>query len=301
MAVSLFTENDYTMFEDASESLKGYGENVRRWLEAGTTQPEYCFVNQTNGKINAGVCFNDEFEVSELVIMDFAIADHSFNEAANILKECIALAQKPKYNVISYNLYDDSPQYRKILRVFLDAGFRIRQQKKCFTFEGGAIPECDGQLSYRMFSQVGEASFIEAVMRVTVDTLDTDMAKDASEQGELQAAKSYVESLKQIDYNESWWQLAYFDNELAGLIIPQRLDENIGAVNYIGVVPEMRGRGYVNELLNNVTRILTDAGFTRIYADIDSGNFPLEAALLRGGYHFKCEESVLTQRSKSIY
>ena len=58
MAVRLFTENDYNILDVASESLKGFGDNVLRWLEAGSTQPEYCFVNQANGKINAGVCFN---------------------------------------------------------------------------------------------------------------------------------------------------------------------------------------------------------------------------------------------------
>ena len=297
MAVRLFiTDNDYTMLDSADESLKVFGDNVRRWLDAEYTRLEYCLVNQSNGKINAGVCFN-EFGATELNVMDFAVADHSFHEAANILTECISVVKKPWHHVVSYNLYDDSPQYRNYLSVFLDAGFEIHQQKKCFTFEDGVIPESDKRLYYRKLSQVGEAYFIEAVRRVTADTLDTSMANDALEQGEMQAAKAYVEGLKQIDYNESWWRLAYVGEKLAGLIIPQRLEEKIGGVNYIGVVPEMRGRGYINQLLRDATQVLIDAGLTTIYADIDVKNYPLEAALLRCGYRFKCEESVLTLES----
>jgi RimJ/RimL family protein N-acetyltransferase len=51
------------------------------------------------------------------------------------------------------------------------------------------------------------------------------------------------------------------------------------------VLPEYRGRGYVDEILAEVTRILAiEAGATAIHADTDLGNQPMAAAFERLGY-----------------
>jgi len=80
---------------------------------------------------------------------------------------------------------------------------------------------------------------------------------------------------------------------LIGLIIPQRLSEKVGAINYIGVLPEYRGHGYGLALLLEGTKILTESGIKKIYADIDIANKPLSSALEKLGYVFKMEEVVL--------
>ncbi|WHY78620.1 GNAT family N-acetyltransferase [Neobacillus sp. WH10] len=51
-----------------------------------------------------------------------------------------------------------------------------------------------------------------------------------------------------------------------------------GTIHYIGVVPEYRGRGFINELLLKATRILQDIGVWRIFSDTDVENTPMRAA-----------------------
>ena len=53
---------------------------------------------------------------------------------------------------------------------------------------------------------------------------------------------------------------------------------------YIAVLPEHRGHGYVDDLLAETTRVLTEHGADRIGADTDSTNAPMAAAFDRAGY-----------------
>ena len=55
-------------------------------------------------------------------------------------------------------------------------------------------------------------------------------------------------------------------------------------INFIGVVPEHRGRGYVDDLLAEGTATLHAAGAERARADTDTRNLPVAAAFGRAGY-----------------
>ena len=55
-------------------------------------------------------------------------------------------------------------------------------------------------------------------------------------------------------------------------------------VGYLGVVPEHRGRGYVDDLLAEITRSHAERGVQRIVADTDAGNVSMARAFERAGY-----------------
>lgn len=55
-------------------------------------------------------------------------------------------------------------------------------------------------------------------------------------------------------------------------------------IGYIGVLPEHRGRGYVDDLLLEATHLLDDGSIDDIGATTDVGNLPMAAAFARCGY-----------------
>ena len=55
-------------------------------------------------------------------------------------------------------------------------------------------------------------------------------------------------------------------------------------VGYLGVLPSHRGRGLVDDLLGEVTRIHAEAGADLITATTDMTNLPMAAAFDRAGY-----------------
>ena len=73
----------------------------------------------------------------------------------------------------------------------------------------------------------------------------------------------------------AWWRVAQTpDGELAGFGIPSQ-NTDYAVVGYLGVLPEHRGHGYVDEILAEITRILVaETGATNIRADTDLENRP---------------------------
>ena len=85
-------------------------------------------------------------------------------------------------------------------------------------------------------------------------------------------------------HEPGWWQLAYTDSDtLVGLVMPARNDTS-SIIGYIGVVPEQRGNGYINDLLHGATTLHYENGARRIVADTDVENIPMANAFRRGGY-----------------
>jgi len=73
----------------------------------------------------------------------------------------------------------------------------------------------------------------------------------------------------------AWWRVAQTpDGDLAGVGIPPQ-NTDYAVVGYLGVPPEHRGHGYVDEILAEITRILVaETGATNIRADTDLENRP---------------------------
>ena len=85
--------------------------------------------------------------------------------------------------------------------------------------------------------------------------------------------------------DRGWWLVASTpDGEPAGFGIPTR-NNDVAVVGYIGVLPEHRGHGYIDDILAETTRVLvTEAGAQVIHADTDLANKPMAAAFERAGY-----------------
>ena len=141
------------------------------------------------------------------------------------------------------------------------------------------------RLRFRSLAEVGRAAFEEAIGLVTEGTLDRVDAEGLRKSGREAAGKQYFALLAGMELEADWWQLAYdAEGKLAGLLVPQRFRDGVGVVNYIGVTPEQRGRGYVRELLGKGAELLAGAGMRSVLADIDQENAPMAKALQALGY-----------------
>ena len=116
------------------------------------------------------------------------------------------------------------------------------------------------------------------------ETLDREIQREIEEYGPERAGRELFELEKHLEHEPSWWHLAYSpEGELAGLIISSK-NPTSPVIGYIGVVPEHRGKGYVDDLLAKGTRTLLDAGAEYVRADTDVHNSPMAAAFRRAGY-----------------
>ena len=102
--------------------------------------------------------------------------------------------------------------------------------------------------------------------------------------GAEEHARNHFNDLKSIDFSPKNWFIAYNEKNIIGLVVPQKFNNEVGAINYIGVIPEERGKGYVIDLLNKGIKNLFKRNVSKIIADIDEQNFPMEKALLESGF-----------------
>lgn len=103
--------------------------------------------------------------------------------------------------------------------------------------------------------------------------------------GPADEARETLDDLRSMEWQPDWWELAFDpDGGLVGLIMPTRAP-SMTTIGYVGVVPEQRGRRYVDDLLARGTATLRRAvPDLEIRADTDLSNAPMAAAFERAGY-----------------
>jgi ribosomal protein S18 acetylase RimI-like enzyme len=147
---------------------------------------------------------------------------------------------------------------------------------------GSGLPARPARLDFR--PEPDDEVFLGAFRRVAEGTLDATTIEGRAAAGADRQARDALRYYLGMQGPRDWWRLAYtLEGSLAGLAIPSRnLDGPV--VAYLGVVPELRGHGYVDDLLAEITRLLAAEGAQRIRADTDLANRPMAAAFERAGY-----------------
>ena len=261
-------------------------------IEEGEIKLDHCFVteddNQFLGRIIYGV-FEEEPYDFKIWGMKLVNLQNNVEElGSKLLSDSIKEMKKNKFKTIEYHLYSVADSFEEYKNIFLKSGFEKTQEKKSFLLDKIVLIDTSTRLSYKTLNEIGEDEFINAIERVTVDTLDKDDRSSINEYGSKQAAITYFNMLKDMDFNKEWWRVAYnSSNEFVGLVVPQMFRADLGCINYIGVSPDQRGKGYIDDLLLEGSRILHKNKITKIIADIDEGNFPIEKSLLKLGYQYK--------------
>ncbi|NGN67426.1 GNAT family N-acetyltransferase [Streptomyces sp. A7024] len=159
-------------------------------------------------------------------------------------------------------------------------GHEVERLQLAWTPDAG-IPAAGGRLR---FAPASDDDFLAMFRRIAVGSLDDGTRESVAERGAEAAARDDMDFYLNCLGERDWWRLAYdADGELVGLAIPSATPyaRNVG---YLGVLPEHRGRGYINEVLAEITRFQAEAGAERITATTDMGNAPMAAAFERAGY-----------------
>ncbi len=137
-----------------------------------------------------------------------------------------------------------------------------------------------------------EQTFRQAIGLVLSGSLDRGDQDTLTREGFDATVDGYLRPPPDLfAYEKAWWHLAYTAaGELVGFTQPVvyrgsrqgHLEE--ATLHYIGVVPDHRGNGYIDDLLRHATATLQRIGVWRIFCDTDTRNTPMIAAFERTGY-----------------
>lgn len=270
--------------------VKGYVEDM---FAAGSIRPEWCFVledgDRAVGRAALWTLPKSE-EPLDAVLLEVPWEGGYIEAGERLLRDVLEEARSLGAEEIGHVLDAPPmwPQFQHFHRERVDllewAGFALKRETVRFEWPVGPLPEVSGRLVFRTLEDVGEEAFVDAVARVTEGTLDRDMREERAKQGPREAAREFFEEEQDMEYESGWWELAYEpEGDLVGLIMPAR-NPTSPVIDYIGVVPERRGEGYVGDLLARGAATLLEAGAEQIRADTDTANVPMATAFRRAGY-----------------
>jgi ribosomal protein S18 acetylase RimI-like enzyme len=262
---------------------------VKRLWGEGTSAPELSFVAEQSGKLVARVFFHRRSSDAELAMFGTHV-DSSVDFFATgrcLLAAALARQQDRGVTRVEYAIYDiydpDPAMYQALLEA---VGFKQFQEKQRYVWQDSGSPiKVRIRLRFKTMADVGEDEFVAALGRVMVGTLDREDRARLRRCGAAETARWYMRILGEGDVKPADWLLGYLpDGKLCGLVVPKRLDAREGTIDYIGVVPELRGHGHGFDLLVKGTALLQQRGFKTVVVETDAENRPLHAELERAGY-----------------
>ena len=274
---------------------------VRQYLEsmfaAGSMRPEWCFVaEEEEGRPLGRVAFWTLPSMRKpfaLVLLDVAWdGDHA---GARLLGDVLGEAARAGAEEIVHvvDAPPMPPQFQrhpeKRVELLRSVGFTFRRETGRFELRGEETPVVSGRLSFRTLEEVGDDAFVDAMRIVSEGTLDREIREERERLGPQGAARGFFEDARMVAHDPSWWRLAYApDEQLVGLVMPAAAPAFL-TVFYVGVVPRMRGRGYIDDLLAAGTATLLEARGREenekpLQADTDVANAPMADAFVRAGW-----------------
>jgi len=267
-----------------------------RDMDEGRRRPEWMWMALRGDQLVARVAWwARNREATEPLLMDvFDVADGEPLETGIELFRSASkhvLPNRPKpldfLSFVPSDWRDDAEAKRAIetrIKGLEQTGARIFVERLRFAWAAGtAIRPPSGRLLFRSIEEGEE--LIGLMTRVLEGTLDAHSRRDLEERSAAQVARDqYHGDFLGDPKPREWWRMATLaGKEPVGFVIPARNAYN-PIIAYIGVVPEHRGKGYIDDLLAEGTRIIDAHGGKRIRAATDVGNVPMAKAFARNGY-----------------
>jgi RimJ/RimL family protein N-acetyltransferase len=274
------------------EQLTDYAESL---IRQRYTKPEWFLLGLAEGAPAARGAlwaFPGEAVPRDLVLIETDWSDEGLGAGEALLRRLHELASALGANELTHSVDSPpaAPQYQEHeearVRLLKQAGYELLRDGLRWRYSGAAGDESreEHPLEFRTLSDVGEETFVEAIAATYEGIRDSWIAARIDESGTLGAAWADFRDEQELDYRPEWWELAYTaDGTQAGVIMVAR-NPTAAVISYVGIVPELRGRGLAPQLVRRGTRRLLESGADEIRGDCDRDNIGMIKAFERAGY-----------------
>jgi ribosomal protein S18 acetylase RimI-like enzyme len=272
-------------------------ERFQEKLQTGEYRPEWIWVTEHDGRILAVAVWWGPAEADRPVALDGLFAAPDVDQPVPLwteLIEQVTAVVPAKEEQPSYHIFLPGGDWRTDaglvaaltprLAAAAAAGMTGLLERLRFEWTPAApVPVRPTRLEFRV--EPDDEAFLDVFKRVAAGSLDATTHDTIARVGLDGYARENLELYKSMPGPREWWKLAYNRaGELVGFGMPSR-NQGGPMIGFLGVLPEHRGHGYVDDVLAEITADLAERGATRIVADTDLGNAPMAAAFRRAGYH----------------
>jgi RimJ/RimL family protein N-acetyltransferase len=301
MEVRSIKKSEIELFVKLNDNPNRFKETVKSLWERDLSKPKWCFIIEEQDEIIGRVGYWTPDNESGAVIFGLLLPWESSNllkTGKNLLKKSMSAMKGYGIKQIDSQIASSEGKKYGLSKILYEqVGLKVIQSKKSYILKTDDYEKQDqNRLEYTSLESVGKDFFLDLIVEVTNNTLDNEDQLNIDDLGAKEAAEQHFQSLKAIDYSPKDWLIGKLDKDVVGLVIPQILFEDVGTINYIGVIPDKRGSNYVKDLLAQGVENLIKRDISKIIADIDVENYPMENALKTMG--FKEENKLLNYRKR---
>jgi RimJ/RimL family protein N-acetyltransferase len=265
-------------------------------LAQGMYRPEWTWIAEDGGRVVGRALWWGQASSEHPVALDCLHIDASVPDRAAVATGLLTAGLKaftehgapklPLYNLTLPNGWREDPATSAALAwrraAALAAGLtdEVERLRLEWTPEAG-VPAATGRLT---FTEASDEEFLAVFQRIAQGSLDNETRRNLVLKGAEATAREEMDFYLSCPGDRAWWRLARTpDGDIAGLAVPSATPYNRN-VGYLGVVPELRGRGYVDDVLTEITRVHSESGAEFVTATTDTTNAPMAAAFHRAGY-----------------
>ncbi|MFC8594298.1 GNAT family N-acetyltransferase [Streptomyces atroolivaceus] len=269
-------------------------------LATGRRCPDWMWVALRGGRVVGRLSWWTGEEGGSPQFLDFFDLDDTLPEpergaiGLELLEKATASvvpagAARPEYGRFVPPDWREDPVARDVvearIRVMEASGARMLVERLRLEWRAGTpVPEDTGRLVFRPVT--GREDLVALMTPVMEGTLDAhgQQALASGLSPRDAAEKQYDEEFAGLRTPQEWWRIAELPGgEPVGFVIPARNNYH-PMIAYIGVLPVHRGRGYIDDILAEGTRVLAAQDVERIRAATDLGNVPMAKSFERLGY-----------------
>jgi ribosomal protein S18 acetylase RimI-like enzyme len=270
--------------------------SFRTELAAGRYRPAWTWVAEDRGRILARALWWGRADSPHPLALDCLALlgpaeDPTALGSALLRAGHDALGRRPSWDLVLRPGWRDDPAAAAATAWRREAAARaglteaLERHRFVWTPIAG-VPPASTRL--RFAAEPDDDVFLDAFRRIGEGSLDVTTRRGVAAHGAAAQARDELDFYRGMPSDRAWWRVASTPGgERVGIAIPGATP-TARNVSFIGVLPEQRGHGYVDDLLGEVTRVHAAAGAPRITATADVTNQPMAAAFERAGY--ACDE-----------
>jgi GNAT superfamily N-acetyltransferase len=271
---------------------------LRRSLERGATRLEWCFVLARDGVDVGRVAFQaqptcpPEFlgRLPEREVYPVGLWLPWDDPGHVDMGRCLFAAARESAGrelldrlqaMVNVGLHDHPAERR---RLFESIGMTLFQEKQGYGWQPADDPPVGPlRLSFQTIDEAGRDRYHAALGRIVEGTLDRNDAWYRDLAGQENWASVIMTLLRPADA-PGWLLATSPEGDTAGIVAVSAFKDATATITIVGVVPEHRGRGYIDDLLRAGTAAALRAGFTSMLSDADVLNGPMTGAFARNGH-----------------
>jgi GNAT superfamily N-acetyltransferase len=288
--------DDFAARPGDAGSFKG---QVASWWDAGESRPEWCFLLEDDADIVGRVGFlvtpttSDPAWLGNLPSHELGLyglelpwTDRPVEAGRQLLARSLELVAADLPATLEIRANPGVHPHHDIRRALAEScGLDLFQEKLGFSWLGEgdrAATVVPDRLVFRTVTEIGSDAYAKVMAPCGFGTLDRNDRYYWEGCGPSNWAAQMMEYLTEPD--AAMWLVGYVGDDPAGYVAVSAVEDWGSTITHVGVHPDHRGRGYIDDLLGAAAIATQQAGIHQGLSDVDVVNMPMITAMRRAGH-----------------